>query len=49
MIETRNQLQEKNFKKNHKHMDAKQYATKQPTDHRSSRRGNKKKKTPRDK
>ena len=25
-------------------MDAKQYATKQPTDHRSSQRGNKKKK-----
>ena len=31
--ETRNQLQEKKKGKNHKHMEAKQYATKQPKDH----------------
>ena len=43
---TRNQLQEKNCKK-HKHVEAKQYATKQPMDHWRNHRGNKK--IPRDK
>ena len=39
--ETRNQLQEEKLQK-HKHMKAKQYATKQPMDHRRNQRGNQK-------
>ena len=39
--EVRNQLQEKNCRK-HKHMEAKQYATKQPMNHWRNQRGNKK-------
>ena len=40
--EIRNKLQEKRNCKKHKHIEAKQYATKQPMDHGRNQRGNQK-------